>query len=217
MADHIITSDISIANFLVGFRTDTLINVFSWITLLGKSQVISSLIAVSVVILWLWRRYYYILPLFIAVVGSSIFTYSGKLFFQRPRPEMAVYVENSFSFPSGHASIAVAFYGLLSYLLICVAQSWRTKVSLFLAGILIILAIGFSRIYLGVHYLSDVFGGYVVGVIWLIIAISFSKWLKHTSIKDISEPPIKSAGSISVGLIITAILFYVGFGVNYHP
>jgi len=216
-ADPIVAADIRIANLLVAFRTDALINVFSWITLLGKSQVILGFIAVSVVLLWLWRRYYYILPLFIAVVGSEAFTYLGKLAFHRPRPEMAVYAEHSFSFPSGHATIAVAFYGFLSYLLICFAPSWRRKVNLFFTGILMILAIGLSRIYLGAHYLSDVWSGYLVGVIWLIIAISFSEWLKHTSMKDRSVSPIKAAYPISFGLVITAILFYVGFAINYHP
>lgn len=216
-ADPIVTADIRIANLLVAFRTDALINVFSWITLLGKSQVILGFIAVSVVLLWLWRRYYYILPLFIAVVGSEAFTYLGKLAFHRPRPEMAVYAEHSFSFPSGHAAIAVAFYGFLSYLLIRFTPSWRRKVNLFFTGILMILAIGLSRIYLGVHYLSDVWSGYLVGVIWLIIAISFSEWLKHTSMKDRSVSPIKAAYPISFGLVITAILFYVGFAINYHP
>lgn len=216
-ADPIVAADIRIANLLVAFRTDALINVFSWITLLGKSQVILSFIAVSVVLLCLWRRYYYILPLFIAVVGSEAFTYLGKLAFHRPRPEMAVYVEHSFSFPSGHATIAVAFYGFLSYLFIRFTPSWRGKVNLFFTGILIILAIGLSRIYLGVHYLSDVWSGYLVGAIWLIIAISFSEWLKHKNMKDRFVSPIKAAYPISFGLVITAILFYVGFAINYHP
>ena len=70
-------------------------------------------IFISVALLWLWRKNYYILPLFIAVAGSELFTSLGKLAFHRPRPELAVYAEHSFSFPSGPATIAVAFYGFV--------------------------------------------------------------------------------------------------------
>ena len=108
-SDPIIAADIRIANLFFVLRTDVLTNIFTWITLLGKSQVILGFIAVSVVLLWLWRKNYYILSLFIAVTGSEAFTYLGKLAFHRPRPEQAVYAEHSFSFPSGHATIAVAF------------------------------------------------------------------------------------------------------------
>jgi undecaprenyl-diphosphatase len=216
-SDPIVAADIRIANLLIAFRTDALTNIFSWIALLGKSRVILGFIAVAAALLWLWRKNYYMLPLFIAVIGSEAFTYLGKLAFHRPRPEMAVYAENSFSFPSGHATIAVAFYGFLSYLLIRFAPSWKRKVNLFFAGLLIILAIGLSRIYLGVHYLSDVWSGYLVGAMWLIIAISFSEWLEHKNMKDRYISPIKAARPISYGLVLTAILFYVGFAINYHP
>ena len=216
-SDPIIAADVRIANLLTAFRTETLTNVFSWITLLGKSQVILYFIAVTVAILWLWRKYYYILPLFVAVIGSGAFTYSGKLAFHRPRPELAVYAEHSFSFPSGHATIAVAFYGFLSYLLIRFAPNWRRKVNLFFAGTLLILAIGLSRIYLGVHFLSDVWSGYLVGAMWLIIAISFSEWLEHKNMKDRSIFPVKAARPVSFGLVLTAILFYTGFAITYHP
>ncbi|HDZ61522.1 MAG TPA: phosphatase PAP2 family protein [Nitrospirae bacterium] len=216
-SDPIVAADIRIANLLTAFRTDTLTNVFSWITLLGKSQVILCFIAVTVAILWLWRKYYYMFPLFIAVIGSEAFTYLGKLAFHRPRPELAVYTEHSFSFPSGHATVAVAFYGFLSYLLIRFAPNWTRKVNLFFAGILLILAIGLSRIYLGVHFLSDVWSGYLVGAMWLIIAISFSEWLEHNKMKDRYIFPVKAARPISFGLILTAILFYTGFAINYHP
>ncbi|MDO9210691.1 MAG: LssY C-terminal domain-containing protein [Deltaproteobacteria bacterium] len=216
-SDPIVAADIRIANLLIAFRTDALTNIFSWITLLGKSQVILGFIAVAAALLWLWRKNYYMLPLIIAVIGSEAFTHLGKLAFHRPRPEMAVYAEHSFSFPSGHATIAVAFYGFLSYLLIRFAPSWKRKVNLFFAAILIILAIGLSRICLGVHYLSDVWSGYLVGAMWLIIAIGFFEWLKHKNMKDRSISPIKAARLISFGLVLTAILFYVGFALNYHP
>jgi membrane protein DedA with SNARE-associated domain/membrane-associated phospholipid phosphatase len=216
-SDPIVAADIRIANLFFVFRADTLTALFSWITLLGKSQIVLVFMAVLVALLWLWRKKDYLSPLFIAVIGSETFTSLGKLAFHRPRPEMAVYAENSFSFPSGHATIAVAFYGFLGYLLMRFTQSWHKKVNIFFTTIVIIMAIGFSRIYLGVHYVSDVWSGYLVGAMWLIIAIAFSEWFKYNNRLWVSAPPIKAIRPISFTLILTAIIFYVGFAVSYHP
>jgi membrane protein DedA with SNARE-associated domain/membrane-associated phospholipid phosphatase len=216
-SDPIVAVDIRIANLFFLFRTDGLTNIFTWITLLGKSQVILVFIFISVAVLWLWQKKYYILPLFIAVTGSEAFTYLGKLAFHRPRPEMAVYAEHSFSFPSGHVTIAVAFYGFVGYLLMRFVQNWNRKVNIFFTTILIIIAIGFSRVYLGVHYISDVWSGYLVGAIWLIIAISFSEWLEYQGKSGNSIPPVRGARPISFVLVTIAILFYAVFSINYHP
>jgi membrane protein DedA with SNARE-associated domain/membrane-associated phospholipid phosphatase len=216
-SDPIVAADIRIANLFFVFRTDVLTNVFSWITLLGKSQVILGFIVILVALLWLWRKQYYILSLFIAAADSEAFTYLGKLAFHRPRPELAVYAEHSFSFPSGHATIAVAFYGFIGYLLMRFVQSWNRKVNILFTTILIIIAIGFSRVYLGVHYISDVWSGYLVGAMWLIIAISFSEWREHQGRSDKSLSPVGGARPISLALVFIAILFYAGFSINYHP
>jgi membrane protein DedA with SNARE-associated domain len=171
----------------------------------------------TVALIWLWRKSYYIIPLFIAVAGSEGFTYLGKLAFHRPRPELAVYAEHSFSFPSGHATIAVAFYGFVGYLLARFAQSWNRKVNISFITILIIIAIGFSRVYLGEHYISDVWGGYLVGAMWLIIAISVSEWLGYQKKSDKYISPVRRARSISFALVFLAILFYAGFSLRYRP
>jgi membrane protein DedA with SNARE-associated domain len=216
-SEPIVAVDIHIANILAVFRTDTLTNVFTWITLLGKSQVIFVFIAVSVALMWLWRKSPYIIPLFVAVIGSAGFTYLGKLAFHRTRPEMAVYAEPSFSFPSSHATIAVAFYGFLSYLLVRFTPNWKMKVNLFFTGLVVILAIGLSRLYLGVHYLSDVWSGYLVGTMWLIIAISLSEWIASKKGKHESLSPIRSVRLLSLGLGLAAVAFYVAFALKYQP
>ena len=216
-SDPIVAVDIRIANLLAVFRTRILTDIFTWITLLGKSQVVLMFIAVTIALLWLWRKRTYILALFVCVIGSETFTYLGKLAFHRPRPQSAVYAEYSFSFPSGHATIAVAFYGFLTYLLIRRAPSWKRKVNISFLGILTILAIGFSRIYLAEHYLSDVWGGYLVGAMWLIVAISLSEWLGS---KKAKAAPLSSAGvarPFSWGLVLAAVAFYAAYGVYYHP
>jgi len=217
-SDPIVAMDIRMANLFLLFRTGVLTDFFTWVTVLGKAQVIMFFIVITASLLWLWRKKYYILPLAVSAAGSVAFTSLGKLAFHRPRPEMAIYAENSFSFPSGHATIAISFYGFMAYLLIRFSQGWNRKVNIFFATALIILAIGFSRIYLGVHYISDVWSGYLVGSLWLIIAIAFSEWLRQKNgLKRAESSPIRRARSTSLMLVAAAIMFYVGFSMNYHP
>jgi membrane protein DedA with SNARE-associated domain len=216
-SDPIVAADIRIANLFLVSRSDALTHVFTWITLLGKSQVILAFILISVTLLWLWRKNDYILPLFIAVAGSEAFTSLGKLAFHRPRPETALYAEHSFSFPSGHSTIAVAFYGFLAYLLMRSAQSWSRKVNILFATLLLIAAIGLSRLYLGMHYVSDVWSGYLVGAMWLIIAVSWAEWLRHRQRGARSTSVVGRIRPLTFVLVFSAILFYAGFSMIYHP
>jgi len=95
------------------------------------------------------------------------------------------------------------------------SQSWNKKVNIFFGTLLLITAIGFSRVYLGVHYISDVWSGYLVGAMWLIIAVSFSEWPGHK--KKPSPSFVTRARSISFLLVFIAMVFYVGFAITYHP
>jgi len=216
-SDPIVAADVRIANLVFAFRTEGLTQVFTWITLLGKSRVILGFLVITAGFLWLWRKTYFFFSLLVSVAGSEAFTHLGKLAFHRPRPTLAVYAEHSFSFPSGHATIAVAFYGFVGYLLVHSAPSWNKKVNIFFATILLIMAIGFSRIYLGVHYISDVWSGYLVGAMWLIIAVSLSEWLRQKKKTGLPGSPAGGARPISYGLVFLSILFYVGSAINYHP
>jgi membrane protein DedA with SNARE-associated domain/membrane-associated phospholipid phosphatase len=216
-SDPIVAVDVRIANLLAALRTETLTDVFTWITLLGKYQIILAFMAVAVGFLWLWRKLSYVLPLLTSVAGSEAFTYLGKLAFHRARPETAVYAEHSFSFPSGHATIAVAFYGFAGYLIARATQRWNRKVNIIFATIILIAAIGFSRIYLGEHYLSDVWSGYLVGAMWLIIAVCLSEWFRQKAKGYRSASPVAGALPISIVIALIAVLFYTGFAVYYHP
>jgi membrane-associated phospholipid phosphatase len=95
-----------------------------------------------------------------------------KLFFHRDRPAIPLlHKVDGFSFPSGHALIGVSFYGLLIYITWYEVKNkwWRTFIILFLAAM--ILVISFSRIYLRVHYVSDVLAGLAMGFIWLTVSL----------------------------------------------
>lgn len=101
-----------------------------------------------------------------------------KLIFRRERPLDMLVQEHGYSFPSGHSFVAVAFYGFLIYLII--NSNWNKKIKVILSSILIglILMIGISRIYLGVHYPTDVTAGFIGGVIYLIIFIEIVNRVK---------------------------------------
>ena len=216
-ADAIVMADIRIANLFTLFRNETLTSFFTWITLLGKLEIISIVLVISAALLYLWNKKHFIIPFFISALGSLAFTWSGKLAFQRARPEYAIYLENSYSFPSGHAAIAVAIYGFIGYLLIRSVTEWPHKVNIFVVTIAVVLLIGFSRVYLGVHYISDIWCGYLVGAIWLIIGITLSEWLK--TITSSQRVRLSSGKLISATcfLLSVVILFYYLFAINYSP
>lgn len=106
-------------------------------------------------------------------LSSLLLMFTLKLFFGRPRPEVPLLnAAAGLSFPSGHAFMSFTFYGLLAYLLYReLKRPWLKMVSVTIS-ILFIFLIGLSRIYLRVHYLSDVLAGMSLGVIWLTISLA---------------------------------------------
>ncbi len=218
MSDPIVAADIRIANLFAEFRSTIWTTIFTWITLLGKFQVMVVFISVTLALLWLWRKRFCMLPFVVAVGGSQLFTFLGKLAFHRPRPQLAVYAESSFSFPSGHATIAVSFFGFVSYLLMGAIPSWKQKINILFAALFMVLAIGFSRIYLGEHFLSDVWAGYLVGAMWVIIAVSLCEWRRYHPKEAAAPPPVAGVRPfMTYALISLAVCFYVGFSIYYQP
>ena len=208
--------DIRVVNLMLLFRDSELIKFFMTITVLGSSKTIILITVASTSILLLSKKRTYIIPFLTTIVGSTVFAYLGKMFFHRPRPEFSVYLEKSFSFPSGHATIAVALFGFLSYIIIREYQSWRVKVNIFFTTLLLIILIGFSRIYLGVHYVSDVWEGYLLGALWLIIGNSISQYL--FSKKTINQVIITTKTKLySYLIIIFTIFFYIFLAWSFHP
>jgi len=210
--------DIRIENLLFVFRDDELIRYFYFLTLLGNWQIIVSFGIVLSVVFWLWKKKAYIFALWIAVLGTQVFDTLGKIAFNRPRPQSAIFLENSTSFPSGHSAIAIAFYGFIAYVLLRTREGKQKKLIIFMASFTLIFLIGFSRMYLGFHYFSDVIGGYLLGFLWLIIAISIFEWAQYKhKIKNLShfKLPLKTK-KIIFTLLIAQLFFYVGFAANYR-
>lgn len=207
--------DTKLENFWTSARDAELVRTFIWITLLGKWQVVTTFALTFIFSLCLWQKKYYIAPFLLSVLGGQFFTFTSKLIFQRQRPGDAVYLENYFSFPSGHATIAVSFYGFLLYYFLRNTKNWQRKLAFLTVGSLIIFLLGFSRIYLGVHYFSDVLGGYLSGAIWLTLSIGLSEYLSSGKSKK-STFSKKEKILITTGIIALSVLFYIYFGLNYE-
>ena len=107
----------------------------------------------------------------IAGVGAILLNCSMKILFGRARPALWKHIINvgQHSFPSGHAMVSIVIYGFTGYILAKQFPQWRFRI--YALTVVLIAAIGFSRLYLGVHWLTDVTAGYAAGLVWLIACI----------------------------------------------
>ena len=138
-------------------------------TFVGSNMVIPPLFVVAVSWLMMRRKPREALFLVLASGGSLLLNETMKLFFQRPRPQLAwATVPPDYSFPSGHTMNSLVFYVALAVVLWSVLGR-RVGLASLAAAILLTLLIGVSRIYLGYHYLTDVAGGLLAGFAWLLI------------------------------------------------
>jgi undecaprenyl-diphosphatase len=132
---------------------------------------------------WLWtQQRKKDIPIYaIAVGGGVLINLILKSLFGRVRPDFtnAFYHEIGYSFPSGHSMMSMIFYGMTVFLLLQSIKSFSVKTAVLVGGAAIILLVGFSRLTLGVHFLSDVVGGWTAGSIWLITCIALREftWL----------------------------------------
>jgi undecaprenyl-diphosphatase len=143
------------------------------ITMLGSAQALTIVVLVSAAILFLRRAWVEALGLIAAFAGAGLLDAILKLWFHRQRPsvEWALARESTFSFPSGHAMLSLVVYGMILYLILRLSRSFLLDVAASLIALPLILGIGVSRVYLGVHYPSDILAGYLAGAIWLLAVI----------------------------------------------
>lgn len=137
------------------------------ITFLG-SAIFLILFTIVLMIIYRKKNLKLLIPLNLVII--TILNQALKFVIQRPRPiEYRIINESGYSFPSGHSMVSMAFYGLLIYILFKNLKNNKVKwICIALLSLLIIL-IGFSRIYLGVHYTSDVLAGFLVSISYLIL------------------------------------------------
>lgn len=166
------TVDTSLYNLIIKLMSTNTTTIMKFISYLGSATVLIILTFIFLIILKNKRDSKYIAVNLILVFLLNRFL---KLIIARPRPEILRLVqEDGYSFPSGHSMVSMGFYGFLIYLIFKNIQSKKLKYPLIIFLSILILLIGISRIYLGVHYFTDVIGGFIIAIIYLIVFIKYS-------------------------------------------
>ena len=162
------------------WRAQPLVGAFLWITALGAGPALTAVAFVATAFLWADRRRTFIVPLWVVFLGAQATTWSGKFIIARHRPDFIQAVrEASPSFPSGHATASMALYGFLAYALVRDRSDRRECFEVTFWVAVLVLAIGFSRVFLSLHYTTDVAAGFLVGAFWLLAGFVVSEWTRN--------------------------------------
>ncbi len=192
--------DRSILLFMYHHRASSLTVAARILARLGSPPVIAGLALVSAVLGIFWRKVrgaVWTLP--IAIIGAGLIIQGVKLIIKRPRPSFFAPLlhETGYSFPSGHSLIAMVVYGLLGYFLLHLFRNVWARLAVRVLTVLLVIAIGTSRVYVGVHYPTDVLAGWVAGVPWLIACLGLHEVLARrwpSSGEPVLTPQADGAG-----------------------
>lgn len=172
LIDKITPFDNIIYNAIISLKSDSVTNFFKLITkLCNEKFIIIATLLIFIILLFKKKKIGFILTLNV-LLCSGLNTVIKHIFL-RPRPVgLKLIKQGGYSFPSGHSMMAVAFFGILIYL-VCKSK-WKKWIKILLSSLLtvLILLIGISRIYLGVHFASDVLAGFAIALSYLIIFTS---------------------------------------------
>lgn len=168
-----------------------------FVTFLGTHNFLIPANLVLIVYSLLKKHKWYSIKIPAIALSSLGLMFGLKFLFNRPRPLTPLLFEaKGLSFPSGHALMSVTFYGLLIYVVYKSVKNTAARWTLITLLLLLILTIGFSRIYLRVHYASDVIAGFCVGFLWLVVCISVLNQLEKYSRRNVNpivqQPAIES-------------------------
>ena len=132
---------------------------------------------------WARRLRHWVLTLALSVYGGMLLNVLLKNVFQRARPhfENPILTLTSYGFPSGHTMAATVFYGTLCAFVMSRVRNWQLRSVVISAACLMIALVGFSRIYLGAHYLTDVLAAMVEGIIWVALSLTVVSFIRRRS------------------------------------
>jgi undecaprenyl-diphosphatase len=182
--DTITLIDVQLAHWFrerasTGF-THIMLFITHWNGILGSS-IMGALLA-----LWFWHRkaHYWLTVVLVAVPGGMLLNVALKHVFRRARPtlEDPLLTLSTYSFPSGHTAAATVFYGLLACYLVRLVRGWPARAAVMAACVLMVMLVALSRMYLGVHYLSDVLAAAAEGAAWLATCITAVSTLQRRRI-----------------------------------
>jgi undecaprenyl-diphosphatase len=154
---------------------------FRDLTALGGTTVLTLITAIVIGYLLIDRKRAAALLVLVSVGGGTVLSNLLKTLFGRPRPELVAHLVEvrTLSFPSGHAMLSAVTFLTIGALLAKVQPGWRLRVYLVAVAITLTLLVGFSRVYLGVHYPTDVIAGWCAGAAWAMICWVVASWLQR--------------------------------------
>ena len=218
--ENLVQFDLRVINLFATLRQDQLNHQMLFITYLAKGENIIVGLIVFSAIFFIYKKWRLLYTLLISVGIGELFVWIIKNIIDRPRPPLAntLVTESSYSFPSGHTFVAIAFYGLLAYFIIQSEKNKTLKVISTIFAIVLILSISISRVYLGAHWPSDVFASLASGSAWLSILITSLKIKKKINPpKQISFNLRPKIAAITTAILITTwITFIISFYLT-HP
>lgn len=185
--------DDNVYNFVARFITPDMTYFMKFLTYCASGPVLISLTIIIFIALHKNRkRLYYGWLIVINLVASLMLNEIFKVIFHRQRPDILRLIDiTGYSFPSGHSMVSICFYGLIAYLLYKNLKTrWKYPIVFLLA--ILILSIGISRIYLGVHYASDVIGGFSAGLAWLAVFITLSNRVQKNMVQTTAKGPLQN-------------------------
>jgi membrane protein DedA with SNARE-associated domain len=172
--DPLIFIDKNVAEWLYERTTPGMTSLMQLITDLGSVYWVSGVAVLTAIVLWWKRCWYRLLALALVIPAGIIMSMLLKVVFHRSRPSFndSMSIFQGYSFPSGHTMAATLLYGVLVVFAVIALKSWRWRVLAVISAIVTVLLVGFSRMYLGAHYLSDVLGATAAGLAWLVLCLT---------------------------------------------
>lgn len=179
-SEYLSQFDSIISGTVQAYRTPLLTKYFVFVTNVGDSIGYLVVFCLCTIMFYVaFKSWKYVAQLAIVMILALSSNLILKQLINRSRPDVAHLVTvETLSYPSGHAMMAMAFYGLLIYLIsqFQIRKIW--KFILIALSVILILSIGISRIYLGVHFPSDIAGGYIAGFIWVVFCVMMFNLIK---------------------------------------
>ncbi|MDQ6788392.1 MAG: phosphatase PAP2 family protein [Acidobacteriota bacterium] len=181
-----ISFDENVRNAVHATATPMLTEAMKIFTFLGSTVFLAGLFVVVAAALYYLKRKRALVLFTIAMVGEVILLTALKASFHRARPDpfFEYALPSSFSFPSGHSLSSFCFYGILAWLVTARMENRNLKILVWMLAAALVLLIGLSRVYLGVHYPSDVLAGYAAGLVWIVTVALGDFFLKRRTVSE---------------------------------
>jgi undecaprenyl-diphosphatase len=172
--------DATVSELMAPYRTARLLAVFLWLTTLGTDAALTGVVMTATGLRWANRRKGLILPLWVAFAGAEASVWATKYAARRARPVLPEGVASaaSPSFPSAHAAVSAATLGFISYAVTRELSGRRERFQVAFWTAVLVALIAFSRVFIGVHFGTDVVGGLLLGLFWLLVSLALVEWRK---------------------------------------